>query len=142
MLPLARIPLAALTALAATATFAAPPNMAPGLWEITTRTEMPGMPMAMPAQTIRHCFRASDLKDTRDSLPVDKECRIEDLSQSGNAVSWKMSCKTGGGSMRGEGRITHDGQSYSGTVSLRGRVEGQDVAMNSTYSGRRVGDCK
>lgn len=121
---------------------AAPPNMAPGLWEITTRTEMPGMPMEMPAQTIRHCFRAEDLKDAKDGVPVDKSCRFDELAQSGNTVRWKVTCSMDGAPMTGTGQVTHAGQSYSGTMNLKGRMDGQEINMTSRYSGRRVGDCK
>ena len=81
--------------------FAAAPNMQAGLWEITTNMEMPGMPMQIPPRTIRHCYKAEDLKDTKDALPTDKNCKLDDLRQSGNTAHWKVSCKTESGPMVG-----------------------------------------
>lgn len=120
---------------------AAPPNMTPGMWEITTRTEMPGMPVQMPPQSIRHCYRAEDLKESKDALPADKTCKIDGFRQEGNTVRWKMSCKGDEGPMSGSGEITYAGQSYGGTVAMAGKAGGQAFNVTQKYSGKRVGDC-
>lgn len=121
---------------------AAPPNMQAGLWEITTRMEMPGMPMQMPPQTIRHCYKKEDLKDSKDALPADKSCKLEDLKESGNTVRWKVACKTENGPMNGTGEVTYAGQSYSGTMTMTGKMDGQALNMTNKYSAKRLGDCK
>ncbi|HUF79587.1 MAG TPA: hypothetical protein VMN03_00515 [Burkholderiales bacterium] len=38
---------------------AAPPNMKEGLWEITTKMEMPGMPAGMKPQVMQQCMHYS-----------------------------------------------------------------------------------
>ena len=38
-------------------------GMQAGMWEITTRMEMPGMPVGIPPQTIRHCYTQKDVED-------------------------------------------------------------------------------
>lgn len=132
-----------LTALMASAPLgAAGPNMQPGLWEITTKTVVPGMPMAAPPHTFRHCYRPADIKEARDMVPKDKTCKMDSVSQSGNAVSWAVTCNMDGSPMKGQGQITYAGQSYQGKVSMNGKMEGQDFRMSMEYSGRRVGDCK
>lgn len=122
--------------------FASAPNMNPGMWEITTETEMPGMPMPIPPQTIRQCYKNENVKEARETLPIDKDCKIDDLKQNGNTFSWKVSCNTETGPMSGVGNITYAGQSYSGKMTLTGKMEGMNINMTSSYSGKRVGDCK
>jgi hypothetical protein len=131
-----------LAALAAPALAQAAPNMSAGLWEITTKSEMPGMPMQMPPTTFRHCYKAEDLKQTKETLPVDKNCKFDDLKESGNSVRWKVSCKTESGPMSGSGEVTYAGQSYTGNMTLIGKVEGMDINMKQSYTAKRVGDCK
>jgi hypothetical protein len=121
---------------------AAAPTMQPGLWEITTKTEMPGMPMAMPAQTMRHCYRPEDVKDPKSTVPADKNCKMESFNQSGNTVTWQVSCQTEGGPMSGKGTMTQGAQSYTGTTTMKGKMQGMDMTMNMSYSGKRVGECK
>lgn len=127
--------------LSASAAQAAPPNMQPGMWEITTKMEMPGMPMETPPHTVKHCFKKEDLKESKDALPADKTCKIDDIKESGNTVRWKMSCKGEEGPMAGTGEITYAGQSYSGTTTMAGKSGGQSFNMTQKYSGKRVGDC-
>lgn len=121
---------------------AAPPNMQPGMWEITTKTEMPGMPMQTPPMTMRQCYKNENMKEAKDALPADKNCKLDDFKQNGNTVRWKVSCKMEGAPMVGVGEITYAGQSYAGTMTMKGNVEGMDVNMTNKYSAKRIGDCK
>jgi hypothetical protein len=116
--------------------------MQPGLWEITTKTEMPGMPMAMPAQTFKHCYREEDVADSKKMLPMDKDCKLDDLSLTGNTATWKLTCKMDGQPMFGQGKMTYSGQSYSGTSQISGNMGGMAMKMNISHSGRRIGECK
>ncbi len=138
-LVLLTVPLLVLAAFSATA---APTGMQAGMWEITTTTEMLGMPMRMPPQVLRHCYKEENLKDAKGTLPVDKSCKVEDFKQSGNTVSWKMNCNRDGTSMVGSGEITYVGQSYTGKMSVKGKTGGMDINMVSQYSAKRIGDCK
>ncbi|MBI5015995.1 MAG: DUF3617 family protein [Deltaproteobacteria bacterium] len=108
-----------------------------GMWEITTKMEMPGMPIQMPETTIKHCYTKEDVKDTGKTIPKgDGDCRITDLKQSGNKVTWKMKCK-GGQAGSGEGEMVFKGDSYEGTM----KVQAEGTTMTTRYKGRRIGAC-
>lgn len=124
------------------AAMAAPPNMQAGMWEITTTSDMPGMQMKMPPQTMRQCYKAENMKDAKETIPVDKSCKMDDFKQNGNTVNWKVNCKTEGVTMVGTGEITYAGQSYSGKMTVKGNAGGMAISMVSQYSAKRVGDCK
>ena len=53
---------------------AAAPNMQPGMWEISTKSEMPGMPdmPAMPATTVRQCIRPADVQNGSGTVPTER----------------------------------------------------------------------
>jgi hypothetical protein len=110
--------------------------MKPGLWEITTSMEMPGMPYQAPPQTMRHCYTAQEVKE--EPVPKDNNCKITDLKSSGNKVSWKLECK-GEMAGKGEGEMVYLGDSaYEGKT----KMQTQGMTMTSKYKGKRLGDCK
>ncbi len=116
---------------------AAADGMKPGLWEITTTMQMPGMPFQPPPQTIQHCYTPAEAS----AAPVpagDPKCRVENVSRNGNTTSWTVSC-SGDGAGSGKGEITFSGDSaYSGKMTMT--TEG--MTMTSSYQGKRIGPCK
>lgn len=117
-------------------TLPAAETMKPGLWEITTRMEMPGMPFQPPPQTMRHCYTEQEVKE--EPVPKGNDCKITDLKTSGNKTSWKIECK-GEMAGKGEGEMTYLGDSaYEG----KSRMQTQGMTMTSSYKGKRIGECK
>ena len=131
---------AALLAAGATAAQAAP-VINPGLWEITTRMDMPGMPASMGQHASQICYRPSDVQDAARTVPKDRNCDIKDYKLSGNTASWRMECR-GETQMSGSGTFTYSGNSYSGSTELSMKQGGRTMNMKQTYSARRIGDCK
>jgi len=77
-------------------------GMQPGLWEVTTRMQMAGMPM--PPQTVRHCYTRQDVEKGERTVPQadDKNCKIKDYKLKGNTATWSIVC-TGKNAMTGTG---------------------------------------
>ena len=122
---------------------AATPNMKEGLWEITVKTEMQGMPGGMPPQTIQQCVTQKDLADPAKTTPgaqADRRCQITDYKLQGNTASWKLTC-AGGQDMSGTGTATYGGTAYTGSQNLSIQHEGQTVNMTVNFAGRHLGDC-
>ena len=132
---------ALLAALSAGAVGAAPVAMNPGLWQIITSTEMPGVGLAMPPTKIEHCYSAEDVKDLRRTLPKKPNCKIADWKQSGSTVTWKASCiGDTAATMTGSMKFAGDRSSGAGKISVSkgGRV----LRMNQKYDAHRIGACK
>jgi hypothetical protein len=105
------------------------------LWEVSSRMEMPGMPMAMPAQVNRVCVgknRDEDLIPTRDN------CRVVDSKRTGNRLTYKMEC-TGNEPSTIVGDLTFGNNAYDG--QMRMTMTRTNDTMNMKLSGKRVGDC-
>ena len=119
----------------------AAPNMQAGLWEISTKMDMAGLPAGMGQATVRQCVRPADIEDPKKTLPQDDKCQVKDYKLQGNAASWRMECK-GDGAMTGSGTVTYSGNSYSGTTKMSIKQDGQTMNMAQTFSAKRVGDCK
>ncbi len=115
---------------------------APGeYWEVTTKMDMPGMPMQMPAITAKVCVPAGSEKNPQYmQQKKDSQCQMTDIKTSGNKVTWKATCNEHGETMTGRGEIIHEGNSsYRGTMHLKGTTHGQSIDMTQNYSGRKIG---
>jgi len=108
------------------------------LWEVTMKMEMPGMPMAMPAQVNRVCI--SKTRKDEDLIPRRENCRLLESSRSGNKLTYKMAC-TGQEPMTVSGEMTYAATSYEGRMKMVTQSGGQSMEMGQTFAGKRVGDC-
>jgi hypothetical protein len=118
------------------------PNMKEGLWEVTTRMEMPGMP-AKPT-TMQRCVTQKEVQDAATMPPGgagDKACKVTDYKIQGNTANWQMVCQ-GEMAMTGSGTITYSGTSYSGSQTMTMKHAGQAQNMTVHFSGKHLGDCK
>jgi hypothetical protein len=109
------------------------------LWEVTTKMEMAGMPMAVPPQTRQVCQPKRTGQD-EEMVPKQQDCRITDIQRSGNRTTFTMVCE-GKDKITGTGDIESDANGYRGTMRLRGTMDGQPMNMTQNFSGRRIGTC-
>jgi hypothetical protein len=114
------------------------PNMQEGKWEITTRMEMPGMSMSMPALTSTQCLTKKDF--VPQGSQQGQECKVAKTKVAGNTVTWTMKCSGQGGEMIGAGKITYSGSSFKGTIEMT--MVQSNTKMISHINGRRIGDCE
>ena len=106
------------------------------LWEVTSKMEMPGMPMALPAQTNRVCV-AKNRKD-EELIPRQGDCRLVDSNRVGSKFTYKMEC-AGQEPTTVDGAITFGNNAYDG--QMRMVMKRTNDAMNIAFTGKRVGDC-
>jgi len=106
------------------------------LWEHSSKMEMPGMPMAMPAQVNRVCV-SKNRKD-EDLIPTRDNCRVVDSKRTGNRVTYRMECAGSEPSVI-VGDLTFGNNTYEG--QMRMTLTKTNDTMNMALSGRRVGDC-
>jgi hypothetical protein len=127
-----------LSVLLPAAVFAAE-GIRPGMWEITTTMEMPGMPMKMPPTTVKHCYTAYEVKYQKKVISSDKDCTVTDVKSSGNKVAWKMKC-TGQNPGTFSGETVFSGDSYVSHMQMESQG-GKGTSVNMKVEGKRVGNC-
>ena len=119
-------------------------NLHEGLWEITTKMEMQGMPMKMPARKHTQCLTKKNMLKTMvpKEQAQEEECKITDTKISGNTVTWVMKC-VGEDAMEVTGKTTYHGDTFEGTITMISNdpEEGR-MKMINHISGRRIGECK
>lgn len=119
----------------------AAPNMKPGLWETSVRTEMAGMPMQMPPVTTRQCIREQDLVPQTNSSG--QACAVLDQNISRNTVTWRIECKADNIHSTGKGKITYHGDTFQGQIDMTMQQQGMGpMTMSQKLEGKRLGDCQ
>jgi hypothetical protein len=108
-------------------------------WEVTTKSEMAGMPYAMPETTLTVCQPKSGEPDPKQMMERDGNCKVTDVKHSGSKTTWKMRCDGDGQKMSGSGEITHSKSSYQGTSRMSGTADGEKFDMTASYRGKRIG---
>lgn len=120
--------------------FAAFP-MQPGLWEITTTIQIPGVKIDIPPVVARQCFSAAQLKETEHPLPASPGCTITDSKHSGEITRWQMQCKMENSVMNATGEIHYSAQSYQGSARFSDSSGKKTETVVHRYSGKRLGAC-
>lgn len=112
-------------------------DMNEGMWEITTKMEVPGMPMQMPAVKHTQCLTGKD-NVPHDKDPNRKDCKIKNTDVKGDTVTWEVHCVSNGKPVKSIGKITYKGDTFDGEM----KMEMDGMNMTQKMSGRRTGNCK
>ena len=114
----------------------------PGLWEMTTTMTLPMLPQPRTVTTTDCVDDAVLDVDEMSGDDVAPDCDMEISQPDAKTVRWVMDCPVeGGGSSRAEWQVTSSGDSVEGSGAIKMTVMGQDLSMDASCSGRRVGDC-
>jgi hypothetical protein len=119
-------------------------NLHEGLWEITTKMEMQGMPMKMPARKHTQCLTNKNMLKTMvpKEQAQEEECKITDQKIIGNTLTWIMKC-SGKDAMEVTGKTTYHGDTFEGTITMISNdPEEGKMKMINHITGRRIGECK
>lgn len=113
----------------------------PGKYEITSTVEMLGMPAGtIPPQTIAQCLTQQDPIPNSDAS--NQECEIKNMKQTDNTVSWEMECVQEGRKMTSQGQMTYNGDRFEGTITMNMGPQAGNMAIATTITGNRIGDCQ
>jgi hypothetical protein len=108
-------------------------NMKAGLWETTTTMS------GQKAGVEQKCFLQKDIDDLENTLKGaagkgKQPCAYSDYKETGNTVTYKMTCRFGGGKPSTSlVTSTYNGETTTGNIASGGAV----ITVNS----KRVGNC-
>jgi hypothetical protein len=113
-----------------------------GLYEITIRGEVAGVPLSEAPLVVRQCITQQSVQDLMKQMGGGGGCQVSDLEQSGAGIRFHLDC-TSPMDVTGTGEAKLTGDEFNGrmdlTVSLAG---GQGMPLVQSFSGKRVGDCE
>lgn len=134
-----RLTLALAVSVMLTTSVAAAPNMQDGRWEVTSRTEMEGMPMTIPPSTHTTCLTRD--KPVPEGPRPDQQCKTMQSRVEGDTVSWTIQCRNAEGEMDGTGRLTYRGTTFDGHSTITVKSGTDRMKMNIRMTGKRIGPC-
>ncbi|MEN8178757.1 MAG: DUF3617 family protein [Pseudomonadota bacterium] len=111
----------------------------PGKWQITSKVEMPGMPVPMPPVTVTQCMTEQEPVPAKSAQG--QACEVSEMNTQGNTVSWKMKCSDPSGGSEGSGHITYHGDTFSGSIETKVGGTGGGMVVTTQLSGKRLGNC-
>ena len=115
-------------------------EMREGLWEITTKAEMKGMPNQMPAMTMKQCMTKKDM--TPKPMNKDQNCTMKDQKVVGDTLTYAMECKDKDGTVtQTTGKMTYKGDSFDGSNNVTMKNKQGTMQMSSKMTGRYLGPC-
>lgn len=118
-------------------------NMSPGLWEINSKVEIQGMPVQIPPQTFTQCITKDDVVPKTPQKQQNGDCKVSDYNIEGNTVYWSIKCESPQGFTEGNGKVTYEGDSFSGNVEIdMPGGNGGKMKMIQNMEGRRMGKCQ
>ncbi len=112
----------------------------PGSWEMTSTVNMPMLPQPQ-VTTETECIEEGEISPESMTDGMDSSCVFDNTVVEGNTMRWSMTCDTAESKSRGEWEATSDGDSLSGSGTITIFVQGQEIVMNMSWTGKRVGDC-
>jgi hypothetical protein len=116
-----------------------------GKWQFTTQMQLPamrspagGQSAAGSGQPMTHtaCI------DAAHPIPVEAQCKLDDMRQNGGTVTWAMTCNMPQGPIHSTGSARYVGETME--ASLTARVpgpNGQPIDAPGRITGRYLGPC-
>ncbi len=137
----------------------------PGLWQITTKMDMGGMPHLTPEQaarmkamgmhistnntfTITHCTtpqEAAMFKPPPMGRPGhEPQCKMQNMKTDGSSVSADMVCDTKDVKGGGHFALTYDSpEHYTGKITMSTDIHGHHTASSTSFEAKWLSaDCK
>lgn len=104
------------------------------LWEMTIKTEMPGMPMPEVKQIV--CLPKGEAFIPK-SVPHQKYCKFSDIKVSQERTTWNIRCPSRD-PMNGSGEMSRTESTMKGLMKL----SSENIQMSQFYSGKLLGSCQ
>lgn len=109
-----------------------------GLWEMSSKMEMKGMPMQMPMQKFRQCI-TKDKAVPMETEKGDTKCKVIEQKVTGNTIYWKILCKDKEGETIVIGKGTYKSDKFEGETKIK-TPDGMELTQRMT--GKWIGKCK
>lgn len=116
-----------------------------GLWEITSVSNNSLMPQPITAK-IKRCVTERDAQNACGLNQLaggrNRDCQLVDMQITSNTATWGMRCESPHFTAQGSGQSTFTADAYHGKFTMSASMQGSPMQMNTTFSGRRLGNCK
>lgn len=116
-----------------------------GLWEITSISNNSLMPQPITAK-IKRCVTERDAQNACGLNQLaggrNRDCQLVDMQITTTTATWGMRCESAHFTAQGSGQSTFTADAYHGKFDMSASMQGTPMQMNTTFNGRRLGNCK
>lgn len=138
----AALVVAAVASLASVSVHASTKEMPAGLWQITNKMDIPGLPPEAAAKMgnmgFTYCVKPGEKRSWSEQRnPMERgerKCEPTDMKTDGNTVSWKLKCADG---TSGEGSVSHNGKD---AYTMNMTISSQRGTMKIQSEGKKIAD--
>jgi hypothetical protein len=119
-------------------------NIQEGLWQVTTEMGMQGLPIGMHHRVTTRCITRKDLEDPAQTVLRSSHghCTVTNYKIGASTATWSMVC-TGRAAITGTGQMTYTRTHYEGSVRMQMQSgEARNMEMVTSFSGKRLGECR
>lgn len=110
------------------------------LYQVSIKTELVGMPIQLPEQTVEVCGPKDHSSEKM--VPHADDCTVADFEVVGKTSRYTLVC-TGDTQLTAKGEFEQLGpDTYRGTMNMVGTSGGQSIEMNTRFRGKRIGACE
>lgn len=118
-------------------------EMKEGLWEITTKMDIPGENIPSMSYTYTLCLTKKNMIPYEDMQDKDENgfkpnCKLIEYKIKGNTILWKIKCKDKKGVSITTGKTTYTGDTFEGIV----KVKTASREMTMYQKGKWIGSCE
>ena len=112
-----------------------------GLWQVSTKTSMPGMTTSQ-VFTSQHCMTEAEVKQNTIPPSSNPDCKMTNEKMSGGSFSGDMVC-SGRASGSGHIEVKYDSDThYAGQMTMAMNTGGQTMHMSNSFEGKWISaDC-
>ena len=116
-------------------------SIKPGKYKLskTTKTNFDDAPVT---RSTEECITDPDL-DPESILPSKENCKIQNMKAAQNQTSFDFICSEPGNksSLKGHAEYSTNGDKISSQIRLEGTYKGEELVVESSGTGERIGDC-
>lgn len=109
-----------------------------GLWQITTKVSMAGMPASTRSFSSQHCMTAAEVSANKPLQTSDPSCKMINEKNTANSFSADMVCS---GEIKGKGHmsVTYDSAThYTGQMTMAANAGGEAMTTTNSFEGKWV----
>ena len=134
-----------------TAAWADGPQMKPGKWEFTSTISIPMMPEPQTITNVDCITEEESKKDPLAAVVEQGHCQVVNRQVAGSRIDFEVACQADKGiTSTGKGYFTITGDTATGKMEVimnmpempdLPNMKGQEMKMEQSWEGRRIGDC-
>jgi Protein of unknown function (DUF3617) len=119
-------------------------TLAPGLYEVRVRLDLPHIEGAAASKLAMLCVPAEDSAGTHGLIPLSDNnplanCPVVQVRQQGSALAFDIVCP-GGNAATASASYLLTPETFAGRISIK--LGGKNMTMTETQTGRRTGPCR